>query len=193
MLGLRALPGERDVQLDWDKAINEILASKLACQACNVLGEQMVVGYTRNADAAQFAPRCRDCADKSDCDARKLVVVCEDCARKYRVNGELTNEIGVMAVQLDECRRNLEESLDYLATYWKEEGDIEFDDMGRRLDEVDPETFREEDAWRARLEEEYLQLHRWFRERRARVPDPGWRSQYVEDVIELGYTTLLGE
>ena len=58
---------------------------------------------------------------------------------------------------------------------------------------MDPETFREEDGWRARLEEEYLALHRWFRERRLRVPDPAWRSQYVEDVVALGYTSLLGD
>ena len=44
-----------------------------------------------------------------------------------------------------------------------------------------------------RLEEEYMQLHRWFRDHGQPVPDPGWRSQYVEDVIGLGYGTLLGD
>ena len=179
--------------VDWDKTINEILAGTLACQACQALGDEMIVGYTRNAEAAEFAMRCQECTDKSDCDARKLVVVCEPCAGRYRVNGQLMTEAGWMGVQLDECRRNLEESLDYLSTYWKEEAEIEYADMSRRLEEVDPETFREEDGWRAQMEEEYLRIHRWFRDHHVRVPDAGWRSQYVEDVIALGYTSLLGD
>ena len=181
------------MSVDWDKTINEILAGTLACQACEALGDEMIVGYTRSTEAAEFALRCQDCTDKSDCDARKLVVVCEPCASRYRVNGQLMTEAGWMGVQLDECRRNLEESLDYLSTYWKEEAEIEFADMSRRLEEVDPDTFREEDGWRSRMEEEYLRIHRWFRERNVRVPDPGWRSQYVEDVVALGYTSRLGD
>ncbi|GIW17166.1 hypothetical protein [Tepidiforma sp.] len=181
------------MQLDWDKTINEILSEKLACQACGALGDEMVVGYTREPSAAEFAARCRDCTDKSDCDARKLVVVCEPCARIHRVNGELMDETGMMTMMLEECRRNLEDSIDYLSTYWKEETDVSYDEMKKGLHEVDPELFREEDAWRMRLEEEYLQLHRWFREHGVPIPDPGWRSQYVEEVIGLGYTTLLGD
>jgi hypothetical protein len=181
------------MQLDWDKAINEILAEKMVCQACASLGEEMIVGYTRMVEAAQFADRCKECVDKTDCDARKLVVVCEPCAALYRVNGAKVDETGMMTVLMQECRHNLEESLDYLATYWKEDTDVEYEDMQKRLDEVDPELFKEEDSWRSRLEEEYLQLHRWFRERHRPIPDPGWRSQYAEDVIGLGYGTLLGD
>ena len=181
------------MSVDWDKTINEILAGTLACQACDALGDEMIVGYTRSTEAAEFAARCQDCADKTDCDARKLVVVCEPCANRYRVNGQMMTEAGWMGIQLDECRRNLEESLDYLSTYWKEEAEIEFADMSRKLEEVDPDTFREEDGWRARMEEEYLRIHRWFRDHNVRVPDPGWRSQYVEDVVALGYTSRLGD
>lgn len=181
------------MQLDWDKTINDILSEKMACQACGELGEEMIVGYTRSAEAAEFAVRCRDCTDKSDCDARKLVVVCEGCARTHKVHGDRMDETGMMGVMLEECRHNLEESIDYLAGYWKEEAEIDYEDMERRLDDVDPELFREEDSWRLRLEEEYLQLHRWFREHHQSVPDPGWRSEYIEDVVGLGYTTLLGD
>ena len=181
-------------ELDWDKTINEILSGTMVCQACNALGDRMVVGYTRSVDAAEFAERCKECIDKSDCDARKLVVVCEACAPKYRVNGELMDEAGLMTVRMDECRRNLEESADYLATYWKEDLETDdYEDLQKRLEEVDPELFKEEDSWRIKLEEEYLQLHRWFREAGAPIPDPGWRSQYVEEIIGLGYTTLLGD
>lgn len=180
-------------ELDWNQAINDILSEKMTCQACSALGDEMVVGYTRSAEAAEFAQRCRDCSDKTDCDARKLVVVCEACARLYRVNGEKVDETGMMSIMLDECRHNLEESIDYLAGYWKEDAEIDYDEMQKTLDEVDPELFKEEDSWRMRLEEEYLQLHRWFRDRHRAIPDPGWRSQYVEDVIGLGYGTLLGD
>ncbi len=181
------------MQFDWDKTINEILAQKMACQACGMLGDEMVVGFTRAPSAAEFATRCRDCADKTDCDARKLVVVCESCARTHRVNGQRMDETGMMTIMLDECRHNLEESMDYLAEYWKEEVEVEFDDMGKKLEEVDPDLFREEDSWRLKLEEEYLQIHRWFRERQKPIPDPGWRGQYVEEAIALGCTTLLGD
>jgi len=181
------------MQLDWDKAINDILAEKMACQACGSLGDEMVVGFTRSTEAAEFAMRCRDCTDKTDCDARKLVVVCEACARTHRVNGQKMDEAGMMGVMLEECRHNLEESVDYLASYWKEDTEVEFDEMQQSLAEGDPELFREEDSWRVRLEEEYLQLHRWFREHAKPIPDAGWRSQYAEDVISLGYTTLLGD
>lgn len=181
------------MQLDWDKTINDILAAKMSCQACNAMGDSMVVGYTRSSEAAEFAMRCQDCTDKTDCDARKLVIVCEDCARKYRVNGAPTDEVGMMSALMDECRHNLEDSVDYLASYWKEDVEVEYEDMAKGLHEVDPDLFREEDSWRLKLEEEYLQLHRWFREHGQPIPDPGWRSQYVEEVLLLGYSTLLGD
>ena len=86
--------------------------------------------HFRVREAAEFAERCKECVDKSDCDARKLVVVCPDCARTYRVNGTLMDEPGMMGVLLDETRHNLEESIDFLATYWKEEGDIDLTGFG---------------------------------------------------------------
>ena len=181
------------MQLDWDKAINDILSEKMTCQACGAMGDQMIVGYTREAAAAEFATRCKECTDKSDCDARKLVVVCEPCARQYRVNGELMDEAGMMSVLIDECRRNLEDSIDYLATYWKEEIEVEYDDMAKGLDQVDPELFKEEDSWRMRVEGVDLEPHRGVREDHLPLPDPGWRSTYVEEVVGLGYTTLLGD
>jgi hypothetical protein len=38
-----------------------------------------------------------------------------------------------------------------------------------------------------------LTYHRWFRDHNHRIPDAEWRSQYVEEVISLGYTTALGD
>lgn len=181
------------MQLDWDKAINEILSGKITCQSCGVSGDMMVVGYTRDSDAAQFALRCQNCTDKTDCDARKLVVVCEECARRYRVNGRLMDEAGMMTMLLEECRNNLEDSIEYLGSYWKEDIEADYETMQRGLHDVDPELFREENSWRMTLEDEYLRLHRWFRDNGQPIPDPGWRSQYVEEVIGLGYATALGD
>ncbi|MEX0749429.1 MAG: hypothetical protein WD359_01355, partial [Dehalococcoidia bacterium] len=88
---------------------------------------------------------------------------------------------------------DLEDCLDYLADYWQEDLDVDPNDTTARLEEVDPEIFAEEDAWRRKLEEEYLTLHRRFRDKNVRIPNPGWRGEYVEEILSLGYTTLLGE
>ena len=77
--------------------------------------------------------------------------------------------------------------------FWQEDLDIAPEEMTSRLEDVAPDVFEEETAWRARLEEEYLTYHRWFREHNMRIPEAEWRSQYVEEVIGLGYTTALGD
>ena len=28
---------------------------------------------------------------------------------------------------------------------------------------------------------------------KVRIPNPGWRGEYVDEIISLGYTTLLGD
>jgi predicted nuclease with TOPRIM domain len=121
------------------------------------------------------------------------VTLCEGCARAVRLRGRRVNELGMMTALLEECRRQLEECVEYLADYWREDLDLDPEEMDMRLEEVDPELFQEEDAWRRYLEEQYLKLHRWFRENGHRIPDPGWRSEYVEEIVSLGYTTLLGD
>ena len=53
---------------------------------------------------------------------------------------------------------------------------------------------RRTETWRTlHLENEYLRYHRALRARREPIPDPGWRSEYVEEVRSLGYETLLGD
>ena len=98
-----------------------------------------------------------------------------------------------MLALLDECRRNLDETLDYLADYWREDLDIDPAEMDKRLEEMDPDLFEEEKTWRRFLEEQYLKIHGWYRERRKPVPNAGWRSEYIEDIIALGYPSLLGD
>lgn len=181
------------MQIDWEQTLEDILADKVSCPRCGALTPSVVAGYSRSPDVAAYAPRCQHCTRKDDCDARKLVVVCETCARDLRLRARRVDQEGMMSMLVNDCRKDLEECLDYLADYWQEDLDIDPADVGRRLEEVDPEVFEEEDGWRRRLEEEYLSYHRWFRERGLRIPNPGWRSDYVEEVLALGYTTLLGD
>lgn len=181
------------MQIDWQRAINDILAKKLSCPRCGALTDEVYVGYLRLPEASEWAPLCEGCSKRENCDARKFVVLCEACAQAVRLRGRLVNEEGFMHALFEECRRNLEETLDYLADYWREDLDIDPEDMDRRLEEVDPDLFEEENGWRHYLEEQYLKIHRWFREHHLPIPNPGWRSEYVEDVVSLGYSTLLGD
>ncbi len=180
------------MQIDWNEAINDILGGRVVCRRCGSLNQEVVVGYSRLPEASAWSPRAHQCA-KDDCDARKLIVVCEECARQLRLRARKVDEEGMMVMILNECRRDLEDALDYLADYWQEDLDIDPEEMDRRLEEIAPDVFQEEAEARRRLEEEYLSLHRWFRSQNKRIPDPGWRGEYVEEIVELGYTTLLGD
>lgn len=181
------------MRIDWDKTINEIFSDKVACLRCGRLSPEIVVGYSRSPGVAAFSPRRHECPHAEDCDARRLVVVCESCARDLRLRARKVDEETMMGMVLNECRRELDECLDYLADYWQEDLDIGPDEMDKRLEEIDPDVFEEENGRRAKLEDEYLTLHRWFRDHGRPIPDPGWRSEYVEEIIALGYTTRLGD
>jgi len=181
------------MQIDWDKTLDEILTDKMTCPRCGNFSEQIVVGYTREPWGAEYAPRCQFCSRKEDCDARKLVVLCEGCARELGLRARPVDQETVSVMLVNDCRKDLEECLDYLAEYWQEDLDVPLEELDKRLEEYDAETFAEEDEARRRLEEEYLTYHRWFRERGLRIPDAAWRAEYVEDIVALGYKTLLGD
>ncbi len=181
------------MKIDWQQAINDILAKKLSCPRCGTLTDDVFVGFLRIPEASEWAPLCEGCTKKESCDARKFVLLCEDCANHLRLRGRKVDEEGFMRALLEECRRNLEETLDYLADFWREDLDIDPDEMDKRLEDVDPELFDEENTWRCYLEEQYLKIHAWFRERHLGIPDPGWRSEYAEDIIATGYSTILGD
>ncbi len=181
------------MQINWQRAINDILSNKLSCPRCGSLADEVLVGYLRTPEAAAWAPLCEGCTKRESCEARKLVALCDTCASEVRLRGRRVDEEGFMHTLLEECRRSLEETLDYLAEYWREDLDIDPDEMDKRLEDVDPDLFEEENSWRRYLEEQYLKLHHWFRERRVSIANPGWRSEYVEDIIALGYPTLLGD
>jgi hypothetical protein len=152
-----------------------------------------LIGYLRTAEAVQWAPLCEGCSKHDDCDSRKFVLLCQPCATDIRLRGRRVDEHGFMLALLEECRRTLEESLDYITDYWREDLDIDPEDMDKTLQESEPDLFQEEDSWRRYVEGQYLKVHTWLRERHIPIPNPGWRSEYVEEVIEVGYATLLGD
>ncbi len=181
------------MQIDWQRTINDILANKLSCPRCGTFTDRVFIGYMRAAEASGWAPFCEGCTKRENCETRKFVLLCETCAGEVRLRGRPVDEDGFMQALLEECRRSLEEALDYLSEYWREDLDIDPQEMDKRLEEVDPEIFEEESSWRRFLEEQYLKIHRWFRERHQPIPNPGWRSEYVEEIIGLGYISLLGD
>ena len=181
------------MQIDWQRAINDILASKLSCPRCGTLADEVMIGYLRTPEAAQWAPLCDGCSKRDNCDARKFVALCPTCAAETRLRAHPGNQQGFKMALMEECRRTLDESLDYISEYWREDLDGETDDMDKRLEEVDPDLFEEEDTWRRYVEEQYLKVHSWLRERHIAIANPGWRSEYVEEVIAVGYTTILGD
>jgi len=181
------------MQIDWQQTIEEILADKMACPRCGTFAEEVVAGYTREPWGVDYAPRCRFCTKKEDCDSRKLVVLCGACAVELRLRAHPVDQETLMVMLLTDCRKDLDECLDYLVEFWQEDLDVPPDEQDKRLEEYDPDAFAEEDETRRRLEDEYLSYHRWFREHALRIPEAGWRGEYAEEILSLGYTTQLGE
>src|SRR6266508_3557359 len=63
---------------------------------------------------------------------------------KLRLRAHPVDQEGMMTLLITDCRKDLEESLDYLADYWQEDLDIPPEEMTSRLEEVAPDVFEEE-------------------------------------------------
>ena len=74
----------------------------------------MLIGYMRTREAVEWAPLCEGCSRRDGCDTRKLVVLCQRCATSVRLRGRRVDEEHLMLALMDDCRRLLEETLDYL-------------------------------------------------------------------------------
>ena len=181
------------MQINWEDAVNQIFSESLSCPRCNEEREQLVTGYSRKPELNKFAPRHRHCARGDECEARKLITLCESCAREERLRGAPADAVQMLEVYMLDCRRDLEETLDYLAEYWRDDFDLSDEELDRPLAEVDPDAFLEESEWRAQLEDEYLRYHKEFRQRNMRIPHPGWRAEFAEEIRALGYDTSLGD
>ena len=181
------------MQIDWENAINRIFARRLTCPRCEADVEELIAGYSRKADLSPFAPRHQNCPRGEACEARKLTTLCVECARTARLRGTLADAGQLLETYMLDCRRDLEDSLDYLAEYWRDEFDLGEEHFDLPFEEVAPEAFREEAEWRHRLEEEYLRYHAEFRNLHRRIPAPGWRAEFTEEIRALGYDTSLGD
>ncbi|MCI0778307.1 MAG: hypothetical protein J4N95_08995 [Chloroflexi bacterium] len=181
------------MQIDWNKTIDEILGDKMTCPRCSAFTTTVSAGYTRQPWGSDYAPRCQFCVRTDACDSRKLVVLCQTCAEELGVRSKVVDQTTLMTMLINDCRKDLEEALDYVAGYWQEDLEVPLADADKSFEEYDSDAFAEENDARKRLEDEYLTYHRWFREHTMRVPDPGWRAEYAEEAIALGYTTALGD
>lgn len=181
------------MSIDWALTINSIFSEHLTCPRCDAEFETLVAGYSRRASLNGYAPRHRGCPRGDECDARKLIVLCDNCARAELLHGSAVTAAQILETYMMDVRRDLEEALDYLAEYWRDDFDLSESDIDRPMEEVEPEAFREEREWRTQLEDEYLQYHKAFRERGHRIPHPGWRAEYAEEITALGYATQLGD
>lgn len=181
------------MQIDWAQTIDDIFENQTSCPRCGLITDQLVGGFSRAHWAAEYAPRCANCTNKEECESRKLVFLCAECAHELRLRARPVDQVGMMTLLIQDCRKDLEECLDYLAEYWQEDLDLPPEEVTARLEDVAPDVFEDETSWRSRLEEEYLTYHRWFRGHNVRLPEPEWRSQYVEEIIALGYKTALGD
>ncbi len=181
------------MQIDWERMINSLFADAQTCARCGQDHASLVVGYSRKTALNAYAPRHQTCPRGEECDARKLITLCEACAAAEGLHGSLLDSNQALESYMLDCRRDLEESLDYVADYWRDDYELAGEELDKSMEEIDPELFQEETRWRQRLEEEYLRYHSEFRQRSRRIPAPGWRSEYVEELRALDYDTLLGD
>ena len=84
------------MQIDWQRAINDILSKKLSCPRCGTLTDDVIIGYLRTPEASEWAPLCEGCNKRDNCDARKFVILCEPCAMSVRLRGRHVDEEGFM-------------------------------------------------------------------------------------------------
>ena len=131
-------PDATAMQIDWGKTIDDILASNISCLRCGRMDPYACVGYSRSATAAEYAPRCQSCSRKEGCEARKLVVLCESCAKELRIRASPADQQAMMVLLMNDCRKDLEDCLDYLADYWQEDLDIAPEQAAGSLEGVAP-------------------------------------------------------
>ena len=181
------------MQINWESTINQIFSDILTCPRCSLDHSELVVSYSRRVSLNQYAPRHRECPRGNECEARKLITLCQLCSKEANVPGMKADTDQLLEAYIIDCRRDLEDSLDYLSDLWRDDIELEISNLEKKLEDVDPNTYKEEISWRDRLETEYLSYHNEFRKRKIRIPHPGWKSEYVEEILSLGYETKLGD
>ena len=181
------------MNFNWDDILDEIFGGSLVCPRCERAHPILVAGFSRSPALSRYAARHGKCAHGDDCDARKLITLCVECARVEHLRGQPQDGAQLLDTYLLDCRTDLDDSASYLAEFWRDDAHLTDEQLDGTLEQANPDLFAEEEALRRELEEEYLRYHRELRARHRRIPDPGWRASYVEDIRELGYETALGD
>ena len=182
------------MQINWEEAINQIFQDRLTCPRCSTDNTSLVVGYSRRPTLNRFAPRHQECPRGEECEARKLITLCSSCAAEERLPGADADADQMLETYMLDCRRDLEDALDYVADLWRDDFELETESLEQGLEDVAPEVFRDETTlartpWRPSTSA----TTRSSAGGHAASPTPGWRSEYVEELRALGYETLLGE
>ncbi len=181
------------MQINWEETINQIFGDRLSCPRCSSDYPELMVAYSRRPTLNRFAPRHKDCPRGDECEARKLITLCTACSGEERLPGVPADADQMLETYMLDCRRDLEDALDYIGDLWRDDFSQQIEDLDQGLEDVAPEVFTEETNWRNRLETEYRRYHREFRARERRIPHPGWPAEYAEEIHALGYDTLLGD
>lgn len=150
------------MEIDWRREVNEATAVKFICDGCE--GEFAVVTYV---------------------DRRLL---CPACAGSLGLGGRQISYEAILESLLFEMRHRLDEWATALE---------EFSRLRAREIAAAP-AIPSGAAWERlvqryrQLEEYYLALHAIFRRQGHPIPEPGWRSAYVERVVNCGFASKLG-
>jgi hypothetical protein len=111
---------------------------------------------------------------------------CGSCADQLGVAGSTVSYETLLAQLLREMRTRLDEWATHLEKQLERRRRADVDPLQEDLDALQVERYRG-------LEDQYLSLHRAFRRRGYAIPNPGWRSAYVERVINCGVPSKLGD
>ncbi|MGE0230085.1 MAG: hypothetical protein AB7U23_16415 [Dehalococcoidia bacterium] len=181
------------MNFSWEDVLNEIFGASLVCPRCSHEQPVLVAGFSRKPELNRFAARHGRCSHGDECDARKLITLCVECALLEQLRGEPHDGGQLIEIYLLDCRTELDDSANFLTEYWRDDPGLTDEQIDGTLEDANPDLFAEEERVRRQLEQEYLGYHRELRARHRRIPNPGWRSSYVEDIRELGYETALGD
>ena len=92
------------MQINWESTINQIFSDVLTCPKCSLGFSELVVSYSRRTSLNQYAPRHRECPRGNECEARKLITLCEACANEENVTGMNANTDQLLEAYIIDCR-----------------------------------------------------------------------------------------
>src|SRR4051794_19819944 len=92
------------MSFNWDDALEQIFGRHLVCPRCQRDQNLLVVGYSRKPSLTPYAPRHGDCPRGAECEARKLITLCVNCAPLEHLRGAPQDASQVLALYMLDCR-----------------------------------------------------------------------------------------